>query len=557
MVTLVIVSVVAGAWLFWRAMPSYLGAEELPGLSAEVRVWRDAYAVPHIFAANLDDAARALGYLHASERLFQMEVSLRVGQGRAAETFGPDFVKLDKYLRALGVYRHAEASVAAQSAAAQKRLQAYADGVNAFLEAHNDALPPEFLLAGFRPEPWKPADSIASFKLLGLVVSHNQAALRAHIAQELGPDKVSWFFPGTKPSDPITTLPRLGDPHASADDFNDKIGALTGLGRGGSNAWVISGSRTVTGKPILANDPHLGLGAPIFWYLAQIVTPDGWVKGATVPGAPIIFLGENDHAAWGFTAALSDVQDLYIETVDPSDPAKYLASDGPKPFETREETILVKDGADVKLTVRTTRHGPVLSDISDDLASIAVPGKAIAMAFNGVASRDTSMEAFVRLDTMKSWDDFLAASRLVIGPTNIFYADTSGDIGFVSAGLVPLRKSGDGLAPVDGASGAYDWIGTIAFDQLPQLHNPSVGFAFNANNAVVPDGYQPTFGQDWTRVSAPGASSSSWTRSTSTVSRRRRRCRSTTCRSPPNRFSRSSAGSRPPASARARRRRCS
>jgi penicillin G amidase len=424
-------------------------------------------------------------------------LSLRVGQGRAAETFGPDFVKLDKYLRALGVYRHAEASVAAQPAAAQKRLQAYADGVNAFLEAHNDALPPEFLLAGFRPDPWKPADSIASFKLLGLVVSHNQAALRAHIAQELGPDKVSWFLPGTKSSDPITTLPKLGDSHASADDFNDKIGALTGLGRGGSNAWVISGSRTVTGKPILANDPHLGLGAPIFWYLARIVTPDGWVKGATVPGAPIIFLGENDHAAWGFTAALSDVQDLYIETVDRSDPAKYLTPDGPKPFETREETILVKDGADVKLTVRTTRHGPVLSDISDDLASIAVPGKAIAMAFNGGANRDTSMEAFVRLDTMKSWDDFLAASRLVIGPTNIFYADTSGDIGFISAGLVPLRKSGDGLAPVDGASGAYDWVGTIAFDQLPQLHNPSVGFAFNANNAIVPDGHQPTFGQDW------------------------------------------------------------
>ena len=496
-VALVIVGTVAAAWLFWRAMPSYSGTVNLPGLSAEVRVFRDGYAVPHIFAANMDDAACALGYLHASERLFQMEAGLRLGRGRAAETFGPEFLEIDKFTRTLGVYRRAEASAVALPPAAQKRLQAYADGVNAFLDAHKDALPPEFRLTDFRPDNWKPADSIAWFKLLGLVVSHNQAALRAHVAQKLGPDKVSWFFPGAKTSDPITTLPKPGDSHVSADDVEEKTDVLKGLNTGGSNAWVISGSRTVTGKPILANDPHLGLGAPIVWYLARIVTPDGWVKGATVPAAPIVFLGENDHVAWGFTAALSDVQDLFIETVDPSDPANYLTPDGPKPFETREETIRVKGGADVKLTVRTTRHGPVMSDISDDLASIAAPGKAIAMAFNGLSGRDTSIEAFMRLDAMRSWDDFLAASRLVIAPTNMFYADTSGDIGFFSAGLVPLRKSGDGLVPVDGASGAYDWVGWIPFDQLPQLHNPSVGFAFNANNAIVLDDHQPTFGQDW------------------------------------------------------------
>ena len=208
--TLAFAGAVAGAWLLWRAMPSYSGTEKLPGLSAEVRVFRDVYAVPHIFAANMDDAARALGYLHASERLFPMEASLRLGQGRGAETFGPDFLKLDKYLRTLGVYRGAEASVAALSPTAQRRLQDYADGVNAFLDSHKDALPPEFLLADFHPDPWKPADSIAWFKLLGLVVSHDQAALRAHIAQKLGPDKVPWFLPGAKPGDPITTLPKLG-----------------------------------------------------------------------------------------------------------------------------------------------------------------------------------------------------------------------------------------------------------------------------------------------------------------------------------------------------------
>ena len=331
-------------------------------------------------------------------------------------------------------------------------------------------------------------------------LSHNayQEALRAYIAAKLGSDKVSWFFPDVKPGDPISTLPRHGDSHASADDLINQVVQLTGLNRGASNAWVISGSRTVTGKPILANDPHLGLDAPILWYLARIVTPEGWVKGATVPGQPMILNGQNDHVAWGSTSAGADVQNLFVETVDPSDPAKYLTPDGPKPFETREETIRVKGGADVKLTVRTTRHGPVLSDVSDELAGLAGPDKPIAEAFTGFSDRDTTTEAIMRLDAMKNWDDFLAAMRLVITPTlNFVYADTSGDIGLFSAGLVPLRKAGDGLAPVDGASGAYDWVGTIPFDQLPQLHNPSAGFAFNANNAIVPDDHQPTFGQDW------------------------------------------------------------
>ena len=196
-VTLVIVGVVVIGWLFWRAMPTTSGTEKLTGLSADVHVWRDGYGVPHIFAANMDDAARALGYLHASERLFQMEVNRRVGPGRAAETFGVDLLKVDKFLRTLGFYREAESSFAALKPETQKRLQAYADGVNAFLDSHRNALPPEFLLVGDAPEPWKPADSLVWFKLMALELAQNrdQEALRAHIAQKLGPDKVSLVFP--------------------------------------------------------------------------------------------------------------------------------------------------------------------------------------------------------------------------------------------------------------------------------------------------------------------------------------------------------------------------
>ena len=499
-IALAVVGTLGGAYLFYRAMPTYSGTAKLPGLTAEVRVWRDSYGVPHIFAASMDDAARALGYLHASERLFQMELQRRVGQGRLAEILGAERLGADKFIRTLGFYREAESSFGALSPWAQKRLEAYADGVNAFLDSHKDALPPEFLIIGDRPEPWKPADSLVWGKLMALELSHNyeREALRAHLGQKLSPEEVAWMFPGMTPGAPITTLPARSETHAKAESVEDEIGALIGIRHGASNEWVVAGSRTATGKPILANDPHLGIQAPILWYLARIVTPEGSVKGATVPGLPGVLLGQNDSIAWGFTTANTDAQDLFIETVDPSDPSKYLTPDGSKPFETREETIRVKDGADVKLIVRATRHGPVLSDVSANLGDVAGAGKVAALAFTGLGDRDTTIEAAMRLNGARNWDDFLDAMRLFQTPTqNIVYADVSGDIGFFSPGLVPLRKSGDGLAPVDGPSGAFDWTGMIPFEQLPQLHNPPAGFAFNANNANVPDDHQPNFGRDW------------------------------------------------------------
>jgi len=495
---LIVVALLAGAYLFYRAMPAYSGAEKLPGLSADVRIWRDHFGVPHIFAASMDDAARALGYVHASERMFQMEIMRRVGQGRMAEIRGPDLLGVDKFIRTLGFYRQAESSFSALSPAVQKRFEAYADGVNAFLATH--PLPPEFLLAGDRPEPWKPADSLVIGKLEAYQLSESfkLKLLRARLLGEFGPDQTGWLFPDAKPSDPITTLPSLGEGHAARESVDDELGALTGIGRGASNEWVIAGSRTESGKPILANDPHLELGAPILWYLARVVTPEGSVKGGTFPGAPVFVLGQNDSIAWGLTTADSNVEDLFIETVDPTDPAKYLTPDGPKPFETRQETIHVKGGADVALAIRATRHGPVLSDVSEDAVSVAGPGKVVALAYTGLGDRDTTTEAIMRVNAARNWGEVLDALRLYQTPTqNLVYADRAGNIGFFNPGLVPERKSGDGYAPVDGASGAFDWTGTIPFDQLPQLFNPAIGFAFNANNADVTADHQPSFGQDW------------------------------------------------------------
>jgi penicillin amidase len=495
---LAVFAALAGFYLFHRAMPAYSGTERLPGLSAEARVWRDAYGVPHIFAGSMDDAARALGYLHASERMFQMDVLRRVGQGRMAEIRGADLLPVDKFIRTVGFYREAASSFSALSPWAQKRLEAYAEGVNTFLTNH--ALPPEFLLVGGDPEPWKPADTLVIGKLEAYQLSQNfkLKLLRAHLLAKLGEEQTNWLFPSAKPTDPITILPAISETHASGESIDDQLGALTGIGQGASNEWVIAGSRTLTGKPILANDPHLELGAPILWYLARIVTPERSVKGSTLPGVPVFVLGQNDSIAWGLTTADSEVQDLFIETVDPDDPSKYLSPDGPKLFETREETIQVKGRPDVRLTIRTTRHGPVLSDVNADLANFAGPGKAVALAFTGLGDRDTTAEAFMRVNSARNWAEFLDALHLYQTPTqNFVYADTGGDIGFLNPGLVPLRKSGAGLVPVDGSSSAFDWTGAIPFEQWPQLHNPGIGFAFNANNANFPNDHEPSFGQDW------------------------------------------------------------
>ena len=499
-VALVALAVGAVAFLFYRSMPDYAGTVALPGLSAEVRVYRDAYGAPHVFASNNDDAARALGYVHASERLYEMEIQRRAGQGRLSEIVGPDLVGVDKFIRTLGFYRLAESSFAALSPETQKTLQAYADGVNAFLKSHRGRLPPEFLVLGDDPEPWRPADTLVLGKLLSLQLSNNYRLEidRAKLATKLPPDQARLLFPSPPAGTPITTSPLLHSEHAEALSPLDKLDEILPFAHGASNEWVISGAHTVTGKPILANDPHLGIEAPIVWYLARIVTPDGWVKGASLPGSPLVVLGQNDHIAWGFTNTGSDVQDLFVETIDPSDSGRYLTPDGPKPFETRDETIRVKGAPDIALKIRSTRHGPVLSDVLADLATVAGSGKVMALAYNALGGQDTTLEAMLRIEHAKNWSQFRDALKLFQTPEqNMVYADADGNIGFISPALLPIRKSGDGLAPADGASGANDWIGYAPFDKMPQLFNPPEGFIFNANNAIVPPDNDPYLGQDW------------------------------------------------------------
>ena len=522
-----------GASKFRHALPVYNGEANIGGLSGEVHVVRDTYGVPHIFAPTMNDAARALGYVHAGERMFQMEMQRRAGQGRLSEVVGSDTLGIDKFIRTLGLYHLAESGYAAMDPDAKAYFQAYADGVNAWITAHPDNLPPEFALMGFTPEPWKPADSVVWGKLMGLQLSHNYKLelLRANLAKTLSPEMLRTLFLEPISGDPITVAPHSklaiksgGDktaptqPPAGAPETNkpahdksgwlnllgiDKapitLGSLLGMERGASKEWVIAGSRTQSGKPILANDPHLDLEAPILWYLARIVTPNFWLKGATVPGIPIVLLGQNDHIAWGFTTTNSDTQDLFIETVDPKNDANYLSPQGSTPFVTRKEVIHVKHGLDATLDVRATRHGPVMSDIDKDMAKLAGDGKVMALSFTGLGENDRTSEGVMRLNRAHDWASFTDALKLYEAPTqNVVYADTAGHIGFINPGLVPVRVTGDGTVPVDGSSGKYDWRGTVPFTYIPHVYDPKAGFVFNANSTVTTTAFAPyEFSHDW------------------------------------------------------------
>ncbi len=508
---------VGGAAYWWqRSLPQRQGAVALKGLGSPVNIYRDAHGVPSIFANNRADALRALGYLHASERFFSMEMNRRAGQGRLAEVVGKDMLPTDKFLRTLDLYPLVERSYNHYQPATQALVQAYADGVNAWLETHRDRLPLEFTLLGIKPEPWKPTDSLVWGKLMGLRLSANmrEELRRASLLAVQPAAVVERLYPSYPNDAPITTAPRFAPAAPPAKALPKKQSeyepaleqAFTQLAAswpyqnpGASNEWVVSGARSSTGKPMLANDPHLGLEAPIMWYLARLVTPEDELKGATVPGLPVVLLGQNSHIAWGFTTTNSDVQDLFIETLDPKDPTHYLTPTGSAPFITRQEIIKVKDAPAVTLTVRTTRHGPVISDVdSDAKQALQDSKKVLAFAFTGLRDDDTTPEALLNLNAARNWDEFQNALKLYQSPPqNIVYADRDGHIGFTNPGLVPVRKEGDGRYPADGASGRYDWRGMIPFTYVPRLYDPAGSTILNGNNAVVSVGNAHWLGRDW------------------------------------------------------------
>ena len=515
---LAILVFLTGAYFQVRgALPPYSGQVEATGLKAPVEILRDKNAVPHIIAGSIDDAAFGLGYVHAQDRFWQMELTRRLGQGRLSEiippsVIGSSLIDTDRTMRGLGLYRQASESVNALSPGTRTLLESYAAGVNAWLAADDQQYGLELtvikLLSGgrYRPEPWQLADSLVWGKLMALGLDGNWRAelLRLRLAQKIGEDGVKFLIePSGDNGDATLSMVRA----ATRDIDLDRLYRITDNDatrkREASNEWVLSGVHAVSGKPLLANDPHLALSFPGVWYLARLVGPGFDIRGASSPGSPAIVLGHNGTVGWGFTTTNLDSQDLFVERVDPTDPGRYITPDGARPFMVREETINVLWGDPVSMKVRQTRHGVVVDDFiprTDDQTQTGLTpaGHVLALQATALDGADTSGEGFARLGLAQNWDEFLAAARKIVSPMqNIVYADTAGNTGLISPARVPIRRKGDGSMPVPGWTGEYDWAGFVPFDALPRAYNPAGGILVNANARVVPDNYRYFISRDW------------------------------------------------------------
>ena len=501
---LVLAAVGGGGYLWLRgSLPIIAGEVRVSGLGTSVEVVRDRHGIPHIYAQSETDAAFALGFVHAQDRLWQMEMSRRIGAGRLSELFGETSLGTDKFLRTLGVYRVAEANLANLEAATRATLEAYAAGVNALIEHHQGPLPPEFVILGHKPEPWRPADSLVWVKMMAFDLSKNwrNELLRARMSRHLTADQIAEAFP-PYPGDAPVALPEfaelyrglpLAEIHAAAPPAP--------AAANGSNNWVVSGARTAGGKPLLANDPHLGLTAPAIWYFAHLEIAGKGVIGATLPGVPSVVLGRTDRIAWGFTNTGPDVQDLFVERIDPENPNNYLTPNGSRAFETRTEVIQVKDAEPVEHVVRATRHGPVISDVIDRTDGVPAAKTVLAMAWTALSDDDRTAQAGLKLMRAEDWDQFVAALRdFHVPQQNIVYADVDGNIGFYAPARVPIRKPENttrGMMPAPGWTADNDWDGWIPFDELPHAFNPAAGVVATANNKIVPDGYPYHLTNEW------------------------------------------------------------
>ncbi len=503
-------------------VPSPSGMLALPGLSEPVEVVRDREGVPHVFAKTSDDLYMALGFVHAQDRLWQMEMQRRTGQGRLSEIFGERTFGADVFLRTLGLYGHAERSLSTLPAEAARALEAYARGVNAFLTRPlgllEPRLPPEFLLLRHQPEPWRPADSTVIVKLMALSLSMNvnQEILRLTLAaQGLTSAEIADVMP-LDAADAPPRLPEIADlyplkrPAAAARraDASDQLDGLIGgsIGTGASNNWVVSGARTRSGKPLLANDPHLQLDAPAIWYLAHLALelPRGNVAnaaGASLPGVPLIVLGRGDHVAWGFTNTGPDVEDIFIEKVNPDNPREYLTPEGWLPFSVEEMTIAVRDAGVRKVDRRRTRHGPVLPGFYRNLEGLLDANHVAALRWTALSDDDTTVAAGLFDPSMKTVADYMARMRLFVVPMqSMVVADTAGHIGMIAPGRVPVRDPKNtvaGRAPVPGWDATYDWKSYLKFDSLPRVDDPNVGAVGTANARMVDPDYPHLLTYDW------------------------------------------------------------
>jgi penicillin amidase len=517
---LLLLAAVVAAFVYSRqALPRTEGEARLPGLRGELKIERDADGIPTIRAGNLHDLMFGLGVAHAQDRLWQLETHRRIGAGRLSEAFGPGALDNDRFLRALGVRRAAQAQWEHVQGESREALQGYAAGVNAAVQHLGQALPPEFLVLGVKPEDWSPVDSLAWSIMMAWDLGGNWSTelLRLRLALKLDKPRIDQLLPPYPGEQPVATQDytttyrglKLAGTVAGSDAAAAALLAAapeSGIEGVGSNNWVLAGSRTTTGKPLLANDPHLKLSAPALWYFARLDAPGYRVAGATLPGVPGVVLGQNEHVAWGYTNTGPDVQDLYLERVKPDDAEQYQTPDGWARFDRWQETIAVRGQAPVTLTVRATRHGPVISDagVADDV--VGAPGRqgyVLAMRWTALDAEPglDQLGATLRMNRAASVAEFIEAARGWVAPMqNMVVADAKGHIGYIAPGRVPMRRAEHdlrGLSPAPGWDARYDWAGWLPFDALPQQRDPQRGYIATANQRIVAPDYPHYLTSSW------------------------------------------------------------
>ena len=473
------------------SLPSYEGHLEISGLREEVEVFFDDYAVPHVYAKNETDMFYTAGYLMARERLFQMTVNAATTEGTLSKLFGESQLKSVIFLRTWGIPKIAEELVNHVHPESREVLETFCNGVNAYIDEIGGDLPVEFKLLRIKPIRWEPKHVTGYARLMAYSLSQSwyPEMMLGQVAYMFGEKKALELWP-VAPDESPESLPTVAFDLApvweamSVADENIRRLLGTSGGHLGSNSWVVSGARTKSGKPILSNDPHLGMTQPSIWYEMHLVGGKYDVSGVCFPGTPFVILGQNRNAAWGFTNLMKDDLDFYVEQVNPDNSNQYYYDGIWKEMILRDEHIPVKGGKTQTLLVRETHRGPVISD----LHPLAKGGdRVISFRWTG---RDMSdeVDAFLRLNTMENWRDFSeAVSRFTVPGQNIIYADTKGNIGWRPAVRIPKRKGGETLVPLPGETSEYDWKGFVKSSALPSLFNPPTGIIATANHRTIPD----------------------------------------------------------------------
>ncbi len=492
------------------ALPQLDGRLQTNGLSTPVTVTRDSHGVPTIEAGNLDDLFFAQGYVTAQDRLWQMDLMRRFGSGELSEILGEDLIKVDREQRILGLRAAAKKSLETADERDRAFFDAYARGVNAYIGTHANRLPVEFRILHYAPKPWLAEDSVVVANQMVKDLNYHyfyDALNREKILAKLGPELTADLYVNRSLHDRPPTVMRedLAEPQTNAGDSDDDddsdddapdnlvthgvipFAALEGLPVNGSNDWVVSGAHTVTGKPLLSNDMHLGHQMPNLWYEAHLHAGGLDVAGVTLPGMPYVIVGHNQRIAWGFTNVGPTVTDVYIEHFNSE--GAYQTPAGWVEPEHRLEVIHVKGKPDATVDVKITRHGPVITEL--------VPGETRPLALRWTLY-DGLHIPFYDVNTAQNWTEFRHAFSLLDAPgQNVVYADVDGNIGYQTTGRVPIRAAGDGSLPVNGADNGHEWTSYIPFEKLPKIYNPPSGIIATANARITPDNYPNSISMEW------------------------------------------------------------